>query len=411
MIGRVLPVGAFVNVFRTLLESDPYYSDLWLEGEIIDLNRSAAGHTYFSLRDDDGALKCVLFRGQSLRIPPLPTSGMQVAIHGGLTLYTRSGAVQFSVDMVQPAGLGAAALALEYLRRRLAAEGLFDPSRKRELPPWPRIVGVVTSAHGAAWHDIQTVIDRRYPLVSLILSSTAVQGDGAAESIVEAIEALDREVETDIIILARGGGSGDDLSAFNDERVVRAVFACSVPVIVGIGHATDATLVEDVADVVAPTPSAAAELAVPSRDDLSRRFVALSERLDYGFRLHHTAAGDAARSAKLRLERCSPRSRVSVEQQHLAKRREDLRTAVVAYLEDGRHEVESVRELLGALDPAAVLKRGYAVLHDASTARPVFSVSQIEPSRQLLAVLADGTLTATVEAVSPGIPEYVAAPR
>jgi exodeoxyribonuclease VII large subunit len=401
VIGRVLPVGAFVNLFRALLESDPLYSDLWLEGEITDLSRSAAGHTYFSLRDEDGALKCVLFRGEALRLPQLPVSGAQVAVHGGLTLYARAGAVQLSVDMLQPAGLGAAALELEYLRQRLAAEGLFDPSRKRPLPEWPRTIGVVTSAHGAAWRDVQAVIGRRYPLVSLVLSSTNVQGDGAAAGIVAALEALQREEEVDLIILARGGGSGDDLSAFNDERVVRAVFACTVPVVAGIGHATDTTLAEDAADVVAPTPSAAAEIAVPSVPELSYRVFTLRERLDDGMRAQRDAATMSARLAAARLARCHPQAQIAAERGRLTGCREALRTALTDRFDGMRLAVSSRGDVLGALDPHAVLRRGYAALHDAETTRPVFSVTQVTPGTRLEAVLADGAFEAVV-ALMPG---------
>jgi exodeoxyribonuclease VII large subunit len=411
MIGRVLPVGAFVTLFRAMLEADPLYSDLWLEGEITDVSRSAAGHTYFSLRDEDGAMKCVLFRGQALRLPQLPVSGAQVAVHGGLTLYPRTGAVQFSVDMLQPAGLGAAALELEYLRQRLAAEGLFDPSRKRLLPAWPRTIGVVTSPHGAAWHDVQTVIGRRYPLVSLVLSPTAVEGDGAAEGIVAALEALQREEDVDLIIVARGGGSGDDLAPFNDERVVRAVFACGVPVVAGIGHATDVTLAEDAADVVAPTPSAAAEICVPSLPELSYRIFTLRERLTDGLKSQQDVAQAAAKLAESGLARCCPQARVAVERERLAKQREQLRVALGDRLAAMRHDVASRDHLLAALDPVAVLNRGYAALHDVETARPVFSVDQAARVARLRATLADGAVDAKVETVLASDGQWLALPQ
>ncbi len=280
---RLLPVGAFVYLLRDVLESDPLYSDLWLEGEVLDLSRSSAGHTYFSLGDDDGCLKCVLFRGQALRQHQLPKLGDQVVVHGGLSIYTRTGAMQLVADLVQPAGLGLVSLELEYLRQRLEAEGLFDPLRKRALPAAPRMIGVVTSEHGAAWHDIVEVVGRRFPLAELLLAPAQVQGDGAPESIVQALQAILSGSKVDVIILARGGGATDDLSAFNDERVVRAVFASHVPIVVGVGHATDRTLVEDVADLYAPTPSAAAELCVPSGEALKEQVQTLASRLSSSF--------------------------------------------------------------------------------------------------------------------------------
>ena len=227
-------------------------------------------------------------------------------MHGGLSIYPRSGAVQLVADLVQPAGLGAASLELEYLRQRLEAEGLFDPLRKRPLPTSPGTIGVVTSLHGAAWHDIVNVVARRYPLADLVLSPAQVQGDGAAESIVRALQSLQDEADVDVVILARGGGATDDLSAFNDERVVRAVFAPRVPVVAGVGHATDRTLVEDVADVFAPTPSAAAELCVPSIADLSERLQSLESRLVWSWAARLANAETALVTASHRLTASCP---------------------------------------------------------------------------------------------------------
>ena len=267
MPAYVLPVGAFVHVLREALEADPLYSDLWLEGEISDLSQSAKGHIYFSLRDADGLLRCVMFRRQVMQTPRRPRVGDKVAVHGGISIYPASGSLQLIADLVTTAGQGAAALELEYLRQRLAQEGIFDASRKRPLPEWPRAIGVVTSRSGAAWQDIQSVVGRRYPLAHLVLAHAQVQGQGAVESIVTAIEMLQYVEHLDVIIVARGGGSSDDLAAFNDESVVRAVFASHVPVITGVGHASDETLVESAADVCAPTPSAAPDHCDTSQAD------------------------------------------------------------------------------------------------------------------------------------------------
>src|SRR4051812_43649173 len=216
MTPRVLPVGAFVFLFRELLEADPLYSDLWLEGEISDFSRSSAGHYYFNLSDEDGSLKCVLFRRDALRQHQLPQLGAQVAVHGALSIYPRSGSVQMQADLVRPAGLGAAWLEVERLRSQLEAEGVFDPLRKRPLPLRPRTIGVVTSQHGAAWQDIQNVLRRRFPVVRLVLSPAQVQGAAAVPSLVSAIETLQDQTDVDLMILARGGGANDDFSPFND---------------------------------------------------------------------------------------------------------------------------------------------------------------------------------------------------
>ena len=401
MTARLLPVGAFVCLLREALESDPLYQDLWLEGEVSDLSRSSPGHVYFSLRDDDGCLKCVLFRGQALRQHHTLRIGDQVVVHGGLSIYPRSGAMQLVADLVQPAGLGAASLELEYLRQRLEAEGLFDPLRKRPLPTSPGTIGVVTSLHGAAWHDIVNVVARRYPLADLVLSPAQVQGAGAAESIVQALQSLLQEVNVDVVILARGGGATDDLSAFNDERVVRAVFASRVPVVTGVGHATDRTLVEDVADVYAPTPSAAAEVCVPSIAELGERLLSLESRLIWSLAARR-ANGDAALYAASRLLLASsPMPRLQERRSAIGTAAIRMRRAVTERVSHGKLSVAGSGGVLTALDPVAVLQRGYAALQRSDDALPIFSVAQAETGTQFVALLADGALKSSVEIALP----------
>jgi exodeoxyribonuclease VII large subunit len=401
---RLLPVGAFVCLFREALESDRLYQDLWLEGEVSDLSRSSPGHVYFSLRDDDGCLKCVLFRGQALRQHHTLRIGDQVVVHGGLSIYPRSGAMQLVADLVQPAGLGAASLELEYLRQRLEAEGLFDSRRKRPLPTSPGTIGVVTSLHGAAWHDIVNVVARRYPLADLVLSPARVQGTGAAESIVRALQSLLQEVNVDVVILARGGGATDDLSAFNDERVVRAVFACHVPVVTGVGHATDRTLVEDVSDVNAPTPSAAAEVCVPSIVELGERLLSLESRLIWSLASRRADSDAALQTASRRLLASCPMPRIREQQSDIGIAAIRMRRAVTDRVSLGKFRVAGSGDVLTALDPVAVLQRGYAVLQRSDDARPIFSVAQAEPGTRIVARLADGALQSSVEGPLPRSP-------
>jgi exodeoxyribonuclease VII large subunit len=404
---RLLPVGAFVCLFREALESDRLYQDLWLEGEVSDLSRSSPGHVYFSLRDDDGCLKCVLFRGQALRQHHTLRIGDQVVVHGGLSIYPRSGAMQLVADLVQPAGLGAASLELEYLRQRLEAEGLFDPLRKRPLPTSPGTIGVVTSLHGAAWHDIVNVVARRYPLADLVLSPAQVQGAGAAESILRALQSLLQEVNVDVVILARGGGATDDLSAFNDERVVRAVFACPVPVVTGVGHATDRTLVEDVADVNAPTPSAAAEVCVPSIVELGERLLSLEARLIWSLASRRADSDAALQTASRRLLASCPMPRIREQQSDIGIAAIRMRRAVTDRVSLGKFRVAGSGDVLTALDPVAVLQRGYAVLQRSDDARPIFSVAQAAPGTRIVARLADGALRSSVEGALPSSPGAV----
>jgi exodeoxyribonuclease VII large subunit len=401
MTARLLPVGAFICLLREALESDPLYQDLWLEGEVSDVSRSSPGHVYFSLRDDDGCLKCVLFRGQALRQHHTLRIGDQVVVHGGLSIYPRSGAMQLVADLVQPAGLGAASLELEYLRQRLEAEGLFDPLRKRRLPTSPGTIGVVTSLHGAAWHDIVNVVARRYPLADLVLSPAQVQGAGAAESIVRALQSLLQEVDVDVVILARGGGATDDLSAFNDERVVRAVFASRVPVVTGVGHATDRTLVEDVADVYAPTPSAAAEVCVPSIAELGERLLSLESRLIWSLAARRANGEAALDAASRRLLASSPMPRVQERRSAIGTASIRMRRAVTDRVSHGKLSVAGSGGVLTALDPVAVLQRGYAALQRSDDAQPIFSVAQAETGTKFVALLADGALKSSVEIALP----------
>ncbi len=397
MTAYVVPVGVFVHLLRETLESDPFYSDLWLEGEVTDLSRSAAGHYYFTLRDGNGSLKCVLFRGQALRQPRPPRMGDQLIAHGMLSIYPASGSLQLVADLVRPAGLGMASLELEYLRQRLAAEGLFDESRKRPLPGAPHVVGVVTSAHGAAWPDIQDAVARRYPLTSLLLAPARVQGDGAAESIVVALEQLQADGRAEVVILARGGGAADDLSAFNDERVVRAVFACAVPVVTGIGHATDRTLAEDAADVRAATPTAAAELCVPSIAELQERVGSLVDWLRWHAASRRDDARLASASATVRLDAAGPYLRIVRERSVVNATSRRMSAASRAALAGSASQTTAARVMLRALDPGAVLRRGYASLSHSVDGSPLFSVAQAVPGEPLTARLGDGALHAVVD--------------
>ena len=396
MPAYVLPVGAFVCLFREALEADPLYSDLWLEGEISDLSQSSKGHIYFSLRDGDGLLRCVMFRRQVMQTPRRPRVGDQVAVHGGLSLYPSSGSLQLIADLVTTAGQGAAALELEYLRQRLEQEGVFDTSRKRPLPAWPRAIGVVTSRSGAAWQDIQSVVARRYPLTQLLLAHAQVQGQGAIESIVTAIEMLQFVESVDVIIVARGGGSNDDLSAFNDEAVVRAVFASHVPVVTGVGHASDQTLVEGAADVCAPTPSAAAELCVPSQADLGLRIGQLHSQLVESAVL--SLAGGRARAQRQtsRLLAAGPQSRIAGALRDVERACHGLDNGVTATLVPAYARLRAGTAVLEALSPAAVLDRGFAALSLPGESQAVHSVRQARPGAQARARVSDGEIEITL---------------
>ncbi|HET7094821.1 MAG TPA: exodeoxyribonuclease VII large subunit [Thermomicrobiales bacterium] len=395
-----LPVGLLATLLRELLEGDPRLSDLWVEGEVFNRFPARSGHVYFTLRDGDGQVKCVLFRGQAARQSIMPADGNQIAVHGGLTFYPPDGSTRIIIDSIQPAGIGLAALELARLRERLAAEGLFAPERKRPLPAAPKVIGVVTSPDGAVWHDIQTVLRRRYPLVEAVLSPAAVQGQRAPDSIVAALVALQQLERCDIIIVARGGGSAEDLAAFNDERVVRAVFACRVPVVSGVGHETDWTLIDDVADVRAPTPSVAAELCVPDMTELRVHIADRRLRLVRG--LDRLSANEEQRLAHIRgrLRRADPLTRIRDRQAAVAAllRRGGVQTHATLTRADAA--VLARRSLLQALEPSAVLRRGYAVVLDAETERPIGRVRDAVVGREFIAELTDGAIFGRIESTS-----------
>ena len=397
---QVVPVGLLTSYLREVLERDELLADVWVEGEVSNLFRAQSGHVYFTLRGDEGQLKCALFRTQAVRQQGF-RPGDQVAAHGRVTIYEREGTLQLYVDVVQPAGLGVAALQLERLRQKLAAEGLFDEGRKRPLPVAPRTIGVVTSPDGAVWHDIQNVLRRRYPFVELLLSPTLVQGDRAPVSIVAAIEALQLLTRVEVIILARGGGAAEDLAAFNDEAVVRAVFACRVPVVTGVGHEIDRTLVDDAADLRAPTPSAAAELCVPSILEIAARIGEARERLERGASL--AVGGQRLRLDHLRTHLCrlDPGRSIAPRRALVQGLSERNARRQKTTLEAARAGLALQTGLLRALDPGAVLGRGYAALSHPVTGAPLSRVVEATPGQALRADLADGALLGRIETVAP----------
>ncbi len=402
MTAQPLSVSELAAYARQVLDVDPILSDVWVTGEVGGLSAPASGHLYFSLGDGDAVLKCALFRNALRRQVHRPANGMQVTAHGRFDLYPRTGMLQLLVDSIQPAGLGLAALELERLRQRLEAEGLFDPARKRPLPAMPRCIGVVTSATGAVWHDIQQTMRLRFPLVELVLAPAKVQGDGAPESIAGALAALQADGRPEIIIVARGGGSAEDLAAFNSEIVVRAVFACRVPVVSGVGHETDTTLIDHVADLRASTPTAAAQRCVPALADLRERVAEASDRLG---RAGVSALGDIRVRTTLvraRLARVHPGHLIDDARTEVLWSRKALERAETGHRAALANAVAHRRSVLAALDPRAVLDRGYAVVSEAETGTPVPRSTAATPGVAIRAVFADGTLLARVEAVAAG---------
>lgn len=386
---------------RSLLERDALLQDVWVEGEVSSFTVASSGHAYLTLQQGNARIDGVMWRAIVGRQRFIPRVGDNIVAHGRITTYERQGKYQLSADVFQPAGIGILQLRLEQLRQKLEAEGLFDPARKRELPLFPRRIGVATSATGAVWHDIQTVIGRRFPLVELVLAPTLVQGDGAPDAIVSALALLQGEPDLDLIILARGGGSMEDLWCFNDERVARAIFASRYPVISAIGHETDVTIADYVADIRAATPSAAAELAVPSREELLGFIAGMTAHA--ASRTQQKVETAAAQLSTLlhRLERTSPRSQLA--QQRAAVDVLAARIAATTHhlIERRAAEVERASSVLASLNPTAILNRGYALVIDGTTQEPIGSVTRLAPGATLETILRDGTVTSTVVTTAP----------
>ena len=392
---RVLGVSDVTRAVREALRGDPRLADVWVEGEVGRVTISSAGHAYFTLKDARSQLACVWFRDERLASPFEARTGLQVVVHGRIDVFDTQGVYQCYVSAVQPAGLGDLALRFEETKARLAAEGLFDPARRRPLPPRPATIAVVTSLSGAVLHDVRRVLERRWPLARLVVSACSVQGDGAAETILAALDRLARhgaalraagrpEEAPAVVILARGGGSPEDLWAFNEERVVRAVAAHPVPVVSGIGHETDVTLADFAADVRAPTPSVAAEVVVPDRGEVLAGVAAVRRRLDAA------TAGELAGAARRMaaegraLEGLRPETRLAASRERagylldrasaavaggLAARRraaeragEGLAPLVAGRLAARRARLATCGAALAALGPDATLARGYAIV-------------------------------------------------
>ena len=372
------------------LESDPLLRDLWIVGEVSGLRASSAGHTYFGLKDRESLLRCVMFRG--MKGAELLSEGDSVSAHGKITFYTRGGTTDFMVDIAMPEGVGELALELERLKQKLTAEGLFETSRKRIMPRFPKRVGVVTSPSGAVFHDIQNVLRRRFPLTELVLSPTPVQGRNAASKIAVALEALDRSGGCDVIIIGRGGGSLEDLWPFNEEVVARAIHACKTPVVSAVGHETDETISDFVADVRAPTASAAAELVVPEARVLRRQLEATATNMLRILMDQNSRRRVGLSSITRRMEMGLP------DTQTMRRRVDDVgrvvQSASAKLLSERKIQVEGLGLRLRALDPLATLGRGFSIVQLPDSGEVVSSTNQIFAGDSIEVTVTDGSIPA-----------------
>ncbi len=381
---------------RDLFDSDPNLQDVWVEGEISNFTRASSGHLYFTLKDDRSELRGVMWKSQAAWLSFEPQHGDAVLAHGHVTVYDRRGEYQLVCDTLQVAGVGDLNRQFELLKTRLEAEGLFDSARKRPIPAFPRQIGVVTSPTTAAFQDIQNVLRRRYPLAEVILSPALVQGTDAPPQIIEALRRLNDQTSVDVIIVARGGGSLEDLWCFNDEAVARAVAASRIPVVAGVGHEIDFTLVDFAADYRAPTPSAAAEVVTPDGALLRLDIRTWADRLTAS---QYTRLGSFQREldAQARLlERLSPLHTI----QNARQRIDDLTSRAAAHV---RHDMARRRDRLAAqgraldaANPRRLLARGYAIVTRTSDGQRVTSAHDAVEGTAIDITLHDGRLSASV---------------
>ena len=354
----VFTVSQVTQYLKESLEHDPLLADLWISGEVSNLRSPRSGHTYFTIKDSQSQLRSVMFKGG--RGADLLLEGSLVTAHGRISFYEARGEVELLADLMMPEGTGPLFLELERLKMRLEEEGLFEPSRKRPLPRFPRVIGLVTSPSGAVLHDIRNVIGRRYPLVEILLAPTQVQGNDAAPGIVSAVQALNQEGRSEVIILARGGGSLEELWPFNEEAVARAIYASRIPVVSAVGHERDYTIADYVADVRAPTPSAAAELVVPDGAALMQEVHAYGESILRAMSYQLSTRQREVDGLARQLRRHAP------DIDTLRRRVDDLERAASKALSNGlslwKKDINGLEMRLQALNPGAILYRGYAIV-------------------------------------------------
>ena len=394
-------VGQLNEYIKMLLEGNPNLKDVWVQGEISGAKLYSSGHLYFSLKDSDSVLSAVIFKNSMMRMEFDPENGMKVLAHGRVSAYPPRGQYQFIVDRMIPDGAGALAVAFEQLKAKLGAEGLFDPARKRPLPAHPRRIGVVTSPSGAAVHDIIRVAKKRCPSTEILIFPSLVQGAEAPAYLRGGIQYFnavkdDPEQGVDLIIIGRGGGSAEDLWGFNDERLARAVAASEIPVVSAVGHEVDFTICDFVADLRAATPSAAAELSLPDKEDLSRQVQSLSTRLS-------AAENTRLRRYRTRLEQLSA-SRVLTSPEGVWRMRRETVTAlekrlnlsVSRHLGRKRQSMERVVASLGALNPLGVLSRGYALVQS-EAGKVIPAAAELTVGDRVSLRFADGSARVRVE--------------
>ena len=392
-------VSEITDLLKSLIEQQPHLQNVWVQGQVSNYSRSGAGHIYFTLKDDKTQIQVVIFRSSAVGLRFVPKDGEEVLVQGRLNLYPARGQYQINANKVEPLGIGALQRAFEELKQRLADEGLFDAHHKKPLPAYPKKIGVVTSATGAAFQDICQQLRKRYPLAKVLLHPTLVQGEGAAEGIAQALQVMNQRNDIDVLIVGRGGGSIEDLWAFNEELVARAIFDSTIPVVSAVGHETDFTISDMVADHRAPTPSAAVEHIVPDQEEIFAQL----EGYDAWLRRIMNDRFDAQKTRLQDLEmRLSPtRRKDAIYQLHQTVDALDAacRTAVERRLNDSERDLHTLAQRLNALSPLATLQRGYSISRK-TDGQVLTSAEQVSIDDRVEIQLADGHLACRVEELS-----------
>ncbi|GHI01027.1 exodeoxyribonuclease VII large subunit [Neobacillus kokaensis] len=438
---RYLSVNALTKYIKRKFDADPHLRDLHVRGEISNFKQHSSGHMYFTLKDEKARILAVMFAGNTRTMKFTPENGMKVIVKGDITVYEPSGQYQIYIKEMQPDGIGELFLAYEQLKQKLEAEGMFAKEKKKPLPSFPKTVGVITSPTGAAIRDVISTIKRRYPIVNILVFPVLVQGDQAAPSIAKAIEKANSQMDIDILIVGRGGGSIEELWAFNEELVARAIYASAIPIISAVGHETDFTIADFVADLRAPTPTGAAELAVPHVDELMDRVLQRQTRLirimqetfrfekerlyrvqkSYAFRYPHRLyeqkleqvdklteqlVRGASRLTLLkqnqqtilckRLERNNPKELIREARLHTERSQKDLNRSMRQILSKKQTDFERMLSTMQALSPLKIMERGYSLAYTEGN-QLVKSVNQVKEEDRVQIQLTDGSLICKVE--------------
>jgi len=398
---ETLTVSGLTQQIKMLLETG--LAPVWITGEISNFKRHTSGHFYFSLKDEDAQISCVMWAGRNRSLPFLPQDGKQVLAHGQVTVYGKRGNYQFEVWQMQPAGVGALQMAFEQLKRRLHAEGLFDDARKKPLPAFPETVGIVTSRTGAAIRDLVSILRRRWPAIKIILRPVRVQGEGAAEEIAQAIGEFNEYKEADVLIVGRGGGSLEDLWAFNEEIVARAIYASKIPIVSAVGHEIDFSISDFVADVRAATPSAAAELVAPDAAEVKRQLQGLAyqsfRQLQRLLQMQRERLNRFASSYGLR----QPLDQVRQRSQQLDDLQRRLQLALQNRLAIWKQQLKAKEQRLRALSHENILQRGFAIVYREVDKKLVHEARELQVDDSIHIQFGVGSADAKVEKVKKSI--------